>query len=455
MVEASKVATASVGNGATTLAVAATYGGVSLGQWILEIVVIAFVIAGAPGLGAVYGTKYAREAKAKRAEEQLINEAEAIRSVDLDKYDFIIGVDDPSSPMGPTDLLYGDNDGPTPVSEEDAIASALGTDRGQDVLDPTSSFESLEEVAHGASTTLEDGHRVANNTSTTERSENKLPLVALPPTNTFSVTLELQVYPIQGPDQSHTGAFNVACSAFFQGGKANYQNVTCKWAMRETQIKEEGGRILTLQNDSGIQGLLEISGLSQTDGIECTAVAKDVNASQAVFLGELREAGKVFNDSAFDISTTLAANCIASDDPTQNPAVSSLMNATTPLGTPTFPTLLPAVDSANPTALPVEGTESPMYSLNSGTTKPSGASVTEWLARIPTDGNHSPTGSPVQEGGSPDGSCLDSAGYQYTMSYEYDADTAEYIYSYTVNDHNRNLKNALSHWNIHFGMYHP
>jgi len=279
--------------------------------------------------------------------------------------------------------------------------------------------------------------------------------VALPPTNTFSVTLELQVYPIQGPDQSHTGAFNVACSTFFQGGKANYQNVTCKWAMRETQIKEEGDRILTLQNDSGIQGLLEISGLSQTDGIECTAVAKDVNASQAVFLGELREAGKVFNDSAFDISTTLAANCIASDDPTQNPAVSSLMNATTPLGTPTFPTLLAAVDSANPTALPVEGTESPMYSLNSGPTKPSGASVTELLARTPIDGSHSPTGSPFQEGGSPDGSCLDSAGYQYTMSYEYDADTAEYIYSYTVNDHNRNLKNALSHWNIYFGMYHP
>jgi len=51
-------------------------------------------------------------------------------------------------------------------------------------------------------------------------------------------------------------------------------------------------------------------------------------------------------------------------------------------------------------------------------------------------------------------SCFDSAGYQYTMSYKYDANTNEYIYSYTIDDDNRNLKNALSHWNVHFGMYH-
>jgi len=116
-----------------------------------------------------------------------------------------------------------------------------------------------------------------------------------------------------------------------------------------------------------------------------------------------------------------------------------------PLGTPTFPTLLPADD---------EGSESPTDSLNSGTTKPSGTSVTESLARTPADGSQSSTGSPVQESGPHSVSCLDSAGYQYKMSYEYDSDTAEYIYSYTVDDDNRNLKNALSHWNIHFGACH-
>jgi len=50
-------------------------------------------------------------------------------------------------------------------------------------------------------------------------------------------------------------------------------------------------------------------------------------------------------------------------------------------------------------------------------------------------------------------SCTDPAGYKYTMSYEYDADTAEYVYSYTVDDDNRNLQHALSHWNVHFGAY--
>jgi len=303
MMEAAKNATVSVGEGAATLAESATSEGVSFAREILETLFIAAIIILVLLLGAIYGRKYANNVKAEQTEEQRVNDA--IGKFDLNTIEFIIGVNDPSTPTGPPELLYVDKDSPRPVSEEDSIA-AFGTD-GLDVPDPTflsengiiDVSEAMEEVAHRESTTPEDGDKKENEPLTMERSQTKLPL-----------------------------------------------------------------------------------------------------------------------------------------------------------GTPTFPTLSPAIDSANPTTSPVEGTESPTSSLNSGTTIPSGASVTESLASPPTDTSQSSTaGSPVQESRSPSGSCLDSAGYEYTMSYEYDADSAEYIYSYTVNDDKRNLKNALSHWNIHFGMY--
>jgi len=220
----------------------------------------------------------------------------------------------------------------------------------------------------------------------------------------LSISLQFQVFPIRGSGSLQgniNGAFNAACAAYFhRGNNVALKNVRCKLVTKDILLQPFGRKLV---DELGLQGTFVITGLPiESDEMDCSTLAAKMNNDSSFIIEKLQR------EPVFADSNTLVIECPTNGDATLEPRKQPSSSPMSLLSTS-----LPMVTNNGPVKDPAPV---PALALSQ--------------------------------------SCLDSAGYQFMMSYEYDAGTAEYIYSYTIDDDNRDLQHALSHWNIHFGMHH-